>query len=606
MKDPRGAVRIVEVGPRDGLQSIKDPVPTRVKVELIRRLRQTGLRTIELTSVVSPRAIPQLADCRDVLRMEDIKSLQREPNLRLPVLVPNIKGLDIALQYDVKEVAVFVSATEGFSKANINCTVTEGLERARNIAAKAIDCGLAVRGYVSCIFSDPFDGSTAPSAVLDCVRALQEMGCYEISLGDTLGVGCPDKVRSLLAYLEGNHISLDLLAGHFHDTYGQAVANAWEAYNCGLRVFDSSISGLGGCPYAPGAKGNVATEDLAYMFHNAGIDTGLDMLKLVETGLWISERLSRENASRAGIALANTYGLVSLPRHTEHMPSNPAPLWSPVKSKGNLLTYRAGSNFKIVLNRPKRGNTLTQNMIADLARIIENCSKDPSLSNIIITATGRFFCMGVNLGKSKPFVPQDAFSDLQVKPFTVILEKIHRSPKTTIVCLNGPAFGGGVDLAIACDVGIRIRSATLILSEARFKQGENAVSGLRGAFTRNTIFSTRSATAERLNSLGLMSEIVDDPRQLQDGLDNLLVRLNCSKSAKPRVSREFARLTREHVGREGQAATLDEIVFQITKPDVDRDDDMEVLHGGHSDDWKRALKRVWGPGRQRRTSMRGL
>ncbi|BAE64312.1 unnamed protein product [Aspergillus oryzae RIB40] len=309
MKDPRGAVRIVEVGPRDGLQNIKDHVPTSVKIELIRRLRGTGLRTIELTSIVSPRAVPQLSDCRDVLRTEVIKSLREEPNIRLPVLVPNMKGLDIALEYDVKEVAVFISATEGFSKANINCTVQEGLERARNIAEKATSCGLTVRGYVSCIFSDPFDGPTAPSAVLRCVRELLEMGCYEVSLGDTLGVGCPDKVRSLLTYLEEHDVSLELLAGHFHDTYGQAVANTWEAYNCGLRVFDSSISGLGGCPYAPGAKGNVATEDLVYMFHNAGIDTGLDMLKLVETGLWISTRLSRENASRAGIALANTHGL---------------------------------------------------------------------------------------------------------------------------------------------------------------------------------------------------------------------------------------------------------------------------------------------------------
>ncbi|KAE8386967.1 hypothetical protein ETB97_009896 [Aspergillus alliaceus] len=599
MKDPRAAVRIVEVGPRDGLQSIKDPVPTSVKIELIRRLRQTGLRTIELTSVVSPRAVPQLADCRDVLRTEDIKCLQKEPDIRLPVLVPNMKGLDIALEYGVKEVAVFVSATEGFSKANINCTVDGGLERARTISAKAISCGLAVRGYVSCIFSDPFDGPTAPPAVLRCVRELIEMGCYEVSLGDTLGVGCPDKVRSLLAYLDESGIPLDLLAGHFHDTYGQAVANTWEAYNCGLRVFDSSISGLGGCPYAPGAKGNVATEDLVYMFHNAGIDTGLDLLKLVKTGLWISGRLKRENASRAGLALAHTHGLVCPPHHTKQTLPNSDISWSPVMAKGKLLTYRSGGTFKIVLNRPKRGNTLTQNMVATLVTIIEQCNKDPSLSNIIITATGRFFCMGMDPGKSVPFVAHGSTGDPRVKRLSMLLELIDRSPKTTIACINGPAFGGGVDLALVCDVGIGVRTATLTLAEARFTQAGESGLGWRSAFIRNAIFSTRSATAEELNSLGVISEVVDDQRQLQDGLNNLVARLDSSRPAKPRMSRDFARFTRANAEREGQVATLDEIFFHVMKPDVGRED-MKASQRGRRDDWKRALKSVWGQGRRRK------
>ncbi|KAE8315802.1 beta-lactamase/transpeptidase-like protein [Aspergillus transmontanensis] len=584
MKDPRGAVRIVEVGPRDGLQNIKDHVPTSVKIELIQRLRGTGLRTIELTSVVSPRAVPQLSDCRDVLRTEDIKSLREEPNIRLPVLVPNMKGLDIALEYDVKEVAVFISATEGFSKANINCTVQEGLERARNIAEKATSRGLTVRGYVSCIFSDPFDGPTAPSAVLRCVRELLEMGCYEVSLGDTLGVGCPDKVRSLLTYLEEHDVSLELLAGHFHDTYGQAVANTWEAYNCGLRVFDSSISGLGGCPYAPGAKGNVATEDLVYMFHNAGIDTGLDMLKLVETGLWISTRLSRENASRAGIALANTHGLVSPPRHTEHAPTKTATSWSPMNTKGRLLTYRSGGNFKIVLNRPKRGNTLTQKMVADLIAIIANCNKDPSLLNIIITATGGYFCMGVEIGKSMPFIAQGASRNPQAKHLAALLELMKRSPKTTVACLNGHAFGGGVDLALACDVRISLRAATLTFTEATFEQTRNANSRWKSAFIRNAVFSTHSTTAEKLNSLGLVSEIVEDQGQLRAGLDDLLTRLNNSRPAKPRASREFSWSTR--AGWDAQADTLDTTFFKMMKLDVGQGD-MKASYSGRREDLKR-------------------
>ncbi|KAE8375543.1 beta-lactamase/transpeptidase-like protein [Aspergillus bertholletiae] len=588
MKDPRGAVRIVEVGPRDGLQNIKDHVPTPVKTELIRRLRRTGLQTIELTSVVSPRAVPQLSDCRDVLRTEDIKSLQREPNVRLPVLVPNIKGLDIALEYDVKEVAVFISATEGFSKANINCTVNEGLERARSIAEKATSFGLAVRGYVSCIFSDPFDGPTAPSAVLHCVRELLKMGCYEVSLGDTLGVGCPDKVRSLLAYLEEHDVSLDSLAGHFHDTYGQAVANTWEAYNCGLRVFDSSISGLGGCPYAPGAKGNVATEDLVYMFHNAGIDTGLDMLKLVETGLWISTRLSRENASRAGIALANTYGLVYPPHHTEHAPTKSAASWSPVKTKGRLLTYRSGGNFKIVLNQPKRGNALTPKMIADLTDIVESCNKDPSLLNIIITATGGFFCMGVEIGKSMSFIAQSASRNPRVNHLATLLELIKCSPKTTVACVNGHAFGGGVDLVLACDVGISLRTATLTSTEARFNQAGGVGSKWKSAFIRNAVFSTRSVTAERLNSLGMVSEIVEDQGQLQSGLDDLLMRLDSSRPAKPRVAREPSWSSANAVW-DTQAGPLDETFFKLMKLDIGKGD-MKASYSGRRDDLKRALK----------------
>ncbi|GFF36930.1 hydroxymethylglutaryl-CoA lyase, mitochondrial [Aspergillus lentulus] len=352
------AVRIVEVGPRDGLQNIKEPVPTSVKLELIQRLRATGLRTIELTSVVSPKAIPQLADCRDVLGNESIRQLQGQSGLRLPVLVPNLKGLDIAIEHGVKEVAVFVSATEGFSKANINCTVQQGIERAKAVARKAIECGITVRGYVSCIFSDPFDGPTEPSAVLHFVQELLDMGCYEVSLGDTLGVGSPDKVRSLLHYLADHRIPLDKMAGHFHDTYGQAVANVWEAYNCGVRVFDSSVGGLGGCPYAPGAKGNVATEDLVYMFESAGIDTGVDLLKLVETGVWISQRLSKTNASRAGTALAAKHGLVSSKRSSSlSRTANKKHIsWTMVKDPNGSLAYRSGVNVKPIINRPKKGN----------------------------------------------------------------------------------------------------------------------------------------------------------------------------------------------------------------------------------------------------------
>ncbi|ODM18268.1 hypothetical protein SI65_06139 [Aspergillus cristatus] len=312
---PASAVRIVEVGPRDGLQNIKEPIPTATKVELIRRLERTGLRTIELTSVVSPRAIPQLSDCQDVLSDTSVERLQADPDRRFPVLVPNLKGLDIAIRYGVREVAVFVSATEGFSKANINCSVEEGIQRAKCVVEKAAQYGIPVRGYVSCIFADPYDGPTEPSAVLHCVHKLLAMGCYEVSLGDTLGVGTPSKVHSLVSYLVESNIPIGQLAGHFHDTYGQGASNVWQAYQCGMRVFDSSVSGLGGCPFAPGAKGNVATEDLVSMFDNAGVETGVDLSGLIETGTWISETLSRKNASRVQKEICANERLSTTLRH---------------------------------------------------------------------------------------------------------------------------------------------------------------------------------------------------------------------------------------------------------------------------------------------------
>ncbi|RAH86749.1 aldolase [Aspergillus japonicus CBS 114.51] len=338
-------VRIVEVGPRDGLQNIATHIPTSTKLDLIQRLHHAGLKSIELTSVVSPRKIPQLADCRDLLQHSLIRSLASDPHLRLPVLVPNLRGFEIAHSLDVKEVAVFISATEGFSRANINCTVGQGIERAREVASHAIAAGLAVRGYVSCIFSDPFDGLTSPAAVLRCVGALLDAGCYEVSLGDTLGVGSPATVRSLIRYLTDAGISVSRLAGHFHDTYGRGVANVWEAYTCGVRVFDSSVAGLGGCPFAPGAKGNVATEDVAYMFHNAGIETGIDLASLVDTRAWISKQLADLDSTHNAIAAAGRVNEVAprtkpqrLHNHLRHYDGHWPSMWMEFNCIG------AGSN----------------------------------------------------------------------------------------------------------------------------------------------------------------------------------------------------------------------------------------------------------------------
>ncbi|KAJ5589679.1 hypothetical protein N7450_003651 [Penicillium hetheringtonii] len=278
-------VRIVEVGPRDGLQNLSQWIPTTTKLDLIHRLERSGLRTIELTSLVSHRAVPQMADATNLLQDLDVQAMLAKTNVRLPVLVPNLRGLRIAHANGVKEIAVFISATEGFSRANINCTCDEAIERGGKWLLKPGDWAL------TCV--DPYDGPTKPSSVLSCVRELLDMGCYEVSLGDTLGTGNPAAVRALLGYLKQHGIPMSGIAGHFHDTNNHALENAWAAYECGVRTLDSSIGGLGGCPFVPGAQGNVATEVLVASFEKAGIETGVNRKTLQETATWVRDVMLR-------------------------------------------------------------------------------------------------------------------------------------------------------------------------------------------------------------------------------------------------------------------------------------------------------------------------
>lgn len=290
-------VRIVEVGPRDGLQNEPQIVPTSVKLELIERLASAGLRDIEVTSFVSPKWVPQMADQTEVVR-----GLVRRPGVNFAVLTPNQKGFEAAMAAGAKEVAVFAAASEGFSRKNINCSIDESLDRFVPLMEAAARLGVRVRGYVSCVVSCPYDGITSPSAVAHVAKRLHEMGCYEVSLGDTTGAGTPADVLRLLESVAAV-VPMERLAGHFHDTYGMAVANAHASYQFGLRVFDSSVGGLGGCPYAKGATGNVATEDLLYLFQGLGVSTGVDLDALAACGAWISEQLGRANGSHVGQAL---------------------------------------------------------------------------------------------------------------------------------------------------------------------------------------------------------------------------------------------------------------------------------------------------------------
>jgi hydroxymethylglutaryl-CoA lyase len=291
-------VKIVEVGPRDGLQNEKGEVPTAVKLELIERLADAGLQAVEATAFVSPKWIPQMADHTEVL-----ERIRRKPGVSYPVLTPNLKGYEAAKAAGATEVAVFGAASESFSKKNINCSIAESLERFRPVVDAAIAADIRVRGYISCVVGCPYEGSVKPGTVAEVARALFDMGCYEISLGDTIGVGTPGKIRAMIEAC-AKSIPVDKLAGHYHDTYGQALANIYASMELGVATFDSSVSGLGGCPYAKGASGNVASEDVVYMLHGLGIETGIELDKLVETGLWISSFLNRNTGSKTARAVA--------------------------------------------------------------------------------------------------------------------------------------------------------------------------------------------------------------------------------------------------------------------------------------------------------------
>lgn len=289
-------VTIVEVGARDGLQNEKQTVPLPVKVELIERLADAGLKTIEAGAFVSPKWVPQMADSEEV--MTTIKRLQGRD---YPVLVPNIKGYERAKSIGAEMIAVFAAASEGFSQKNINASVAESLERFRPVLDAAKADGIRVRGYVSCVLGCPYDGNVPLKNVVDVAKALFDMGCYEISLGDTIGVGTAGQARDMIRAVAAE-VPVKVLAGHFHDTYGQSLANIWASAEEGVRVFDSSVSGLGGCPYARGATGNVATEDVVYMLEGSGLKTGIDLDKLIDTSFWISEKLSRQPQSRVALA----------------------------------------------------------------------------------------------------------------------------------------------------------------------------------------------------------------------------------------------------------------------------------------------------------------
>jgi hydroxymethylglutaryl-CoA lyase len=291
-------VRMVEVGPRDGLQNEAKALPAAAKIALIERLGEAGLSVVEAGAFVSPKWVPQMADSAEVLA-----GLKRKPGVRYPVLVPNLRGFEAARAAGAEEIAIFAAASETFSQRNTNCSIAESFERFAPVMAAAKRDGIAVRGYVSCVVDCPYEGPIAPAAVASVARRLLDLGCYEVSLGETIGTATPGRVQAMLrAVMEV--VPRENLAVHLHDTYGQALANLMAALEAGIAVADSSVAGLGGCPYAKGATGNVASEDVLYLLSGLGIQTGVDLQKLAAAGRFISAELGREPASKVARALA--------------------------------------------------------------------------------------------------------------------------------------------------------------------------------------------------------------------------------------------------------------------------------------------------------------
>ncbi|MFC7515541.1 hydroxymethylglutaryl-CoA lyase [Herbaspirillum sp. GCM10030257] len=291
-------VKIVEVGPRDGLQNEKETIPASVKIELVDRLTDAGFVNIEAASFVSPKWVPQMATSTEVMA-----AIKRKPGVVYSALTPNMKGLEAAIAAKADEVVIFGAASEAFSQKNINCSIAESIERFREVAQAAKQHNIRLRGSISCSFGCPYQGEVSPESVADVVRRLRELGCDEIDIADTIGVGTPRKVQTVMERV-AKEFPIERLSGHFHDTYGQATANIYASLEVGISIFHSSVAGLGGCPYAKGATGNVSTEDVLYLMNGLGIDTGIDLDKVVDAGQFISQHLGRKAVSRAGNAIA--------------------------------------------------------------------------------------------------------------------------------------------------------------------------------------------------------------------------------------------------------------------------------------------------------------
>ncbi|WKT49550.1 ANL, N-terminal domain [Fusarium oxysporum f. sp. vasinfectum] len=517
-------------------------------LKVYEKLADTGLINIEATSFVSPKWVPQLADGAEVMKeiLARPGHVYQSRQMNYPVLAPNLKGLENASQAGAKEIVVFASVTEAFSKANQNCTVEEALQQCEAVTKKALSLGIRVRGVISCMFSDPFSGPTSPSAVLPVVKRLLEMGCYEVGLGDTLGVGTPKKVQDVLDKLLAE-ISPNRLAGHFHDTYGQGIANIVRAYEMGLRKFDSSVAGLGGCPYAPGARGNVATEDVIYTLENSGISTGVDLNKLCNVGQWISKEIGIPYGSRAGAALvakrSNTISSSGTPKPT---PPKQHRSWKVVEDTGEYRVSRSGTSLKVTLTRPKNGNALTDSMLEGLTALFKKLPRDPYVYHLVIESEGKFFCTGMDLSGNTDTANGSDDGSYYAK-VAALYEALDHVPQTTIAVVDGPCFGGGVGLAFTCDVRLVSPKARWTLSEIKIGVSPAVISKYLvrewgASIAREGMLSGREIRPEELARVGAVHGISSDEASLTTLLDNYLDQLDKCAPRSAAINKELTRM----------------------------------------------------------------
>lgn len=415
------------------------------------------------------------------------------------------------------------------------------------------------------------------------------MGCYEISLGDTIGVGTPIQVRNLISFLVEAGIPVANLAGHFHDTYGQAMANVWAAYDCGLRVFDSSVAGLGGCPYAPGAKGNLATEDLVYSLQMSGIYTGVDLEQLVNIGDWISQQLSAPNSSRAGVALRTA----SSRTKSREIPPSTNLRWTQQDAGEGIQVFRSGTNLKLVLNRPRNGNALTASMISQLTDIFETARLDQTITRIAIAAQGKYFCTGMDLGRgSSPVAKGGSTSDAQFTRLTRLFEAIDNAPQVTIALVQGPAFGGGVGLAFACDIRLMTSTASIRLTEVRLGLAPATISKyvtreLGVSFTREAMLSARTISSQELLRLGKVAAVIEPGEEAQQALDTYMIRLKQCAPRSSTLTKKLVRLSWEDGGGGNkQADGIRQVFDEMMMPDSEAAHGLEQFQSGVKEiDW---------------------
>lgn len=602
-------VRIIEVGPRDGLQNIAANVPTVTKVELINRLAAAGLTNIEATSFVSAKWVPQLADGKDV--MDRILPLTKQRDqLRFSVLAPNFRGFENAVASGAKEIVVFASATEAFSQKNQNCTVQQALQQARTLVEHAKEHKIRVRGVVSCIFSDPYSGPTDPKDVHAVVKEFIAMGCDEVGLGDTMGVGTPKLTQTLLELLLRD-VPANLLTGHFHDTYGQAVANVVRAYDMGLRTFDSSVAGLGGCPYAPGAKGNVATEDIVYTFEQSGIETNINLLELASVGAWISQQLGIANRSRAGAALmakqqqTKTQNFIAsnpasapasipnrAPEKDTHQALNPERAttrrWTVLSKTEGFTITKSLSSVKVTMARSNNGNAMTIAMVESLTRIFRDLAADSSVFQIVLASEGKFFCTGMDLkGDSR-----DDSSRYHDK-IVALFKAIDGAPQTTIAAIHGPCYGGGVGLGFACDVRLASAAARWTLSEIKLGVSPAIISKYMARewglpFFREAMLSAREVTPQELSAIGAVHGIGQTQQELDSLVDTYMDRLaNCAPRAAA-TCKELARVASAGLGSSQQDTLIRRTFDNMLAPGSEGEHGIQQFaRGNRKVDWKR-------------------